>query len=29
MRHCSIALDGQLVVQEGELVKGVFESAAS
>jgi 2,5-dihydroxypyridine 5,6-dioxygenase len=29
MRHCSIALDGQYVVQAGELVKGVFESAAS
>jgi 2,5-dihydroxypyridine 5,6-dioxygenase len=29
MRHCSIALDGQLVVQEGELVKGVFESVAT
>jgi hypothetical protein len=29
MRHCSIALDDQFVVQEGELVKGVFESAAS
>jgi 2,5-dihydroxypyridine 5,6-dioxygenase len=29
MRHCSIALDGQFVVQEGELVKGVFESVAS
>jgi len=29
MRNCSIALDGQFVVQEGELVKGVFESAAS
>jgi 2,5-dihydroxypyridine 5,6-dioxygenase len=29
MRHCSIALDGQHVVKEGELVKGVFESAAS
>ena len=27
MRHCSIALDDQLVVQEGELVKGVFEVA--
>jgi hypothetical protein len=29
MRNCSIALDGQFVVQAGELVKGVFESAAS
>jgi len=29
MRHCSIALDGQHVVKEGELVKGMFESAAS
>jgi 2,5-dihydroxypyridine 5,6-dioxygenase len=29
MRHCSIALDGQFVVQEGELVQGVFESAAT
>jgi hypothetical protein len=29
MRHCNIALDGLFVVQEGELVKGVFESTAS
>jgi 2,5-dihydroxypyridine 5,6-dioxygenase len=29
MRHCSIALDGQYVVQAGELIKGVFESTAS
>jgi hypothetical protein len=29
MRNCSIALDGHFVVQEGELVKGVFESVAS
>jgi hypothetical protein len=29
MRHCSIALDGLFVVQEGELVKGVFEGTAS
>jgi 2,5-dihydroxypyridine 5,6-dioxygenase len=29
MRHCSIALDGQYVVQAGELVKGVFESTVS
>jgi 2,5-dihydroxypyridine 5,6-dioxygenase len=29
MRNCSIALDGQFVVQAGELVKGIFESAAS
>ena len=29
MRNCSIALDGQFVVQAGELLKGVFESTAS